>query len=81
VQDLCALPGISIQFFTLFYFPHLCDSIALGFVSNGAVVIELYVIKFASTSDKCFTRFIFLHKILYYSIHLICAILTHMVWS
>ena len=77
---MCLL-GISIQIFILFYSPHFCDSIALCFVLNGAVVIELYVIKFASTSDMCFTGFFFLHKILHHSIHLIHVILTHMVSS
>ena len=69
------------KFFILSYSPHFCNSIALCFVLNGAVVIELYVIKFASTSDMCFTGFFFLHKILYHSICLICVILTHMVSS
>ena len=69
------------KFFILSYSPHFCDSIALCFVLNGAVVIELYVIKFASTSDMCFTGFFFLHKILYHSIRLIRVILTHMVSS
>ena len=69
------------KFFILSYSPHFCDSIALCFVLNGAEVIELYVIKFASTSDMCFTGFFFLHKILYHSIRLICVILMHMVSS
>ena len=80
VQELCALLGISIQIFILFYPHHLCDSTALCFVLNGAAVIELYVIKFASTSDMCFTGF-FLQKKIYHSIYLICVILTHMVSS
>ena len=54
IQELSALSGISIQIFILLYSPYSCDFITLGLVLNGAVVIELYVNKFASTSDMCF---------------------------
>ena len=55
VQELlCALLDIYIQNFILLHSPYLCDSFALCLVLNGAVVIELYVIKFASTSNMCF---------------------------
>ena len=74
VQELCASPGIFIQIFILLFSPYLCDSIALGLVLNGAVFIELYVIKFDSTSDMCFYQvllffFFFLTQnyILFYS--------------
>ena len=47
VQELCALLDISTQNFILLYSPYLCNSITPCLVLNGAVVIELYVIKFA----------------------------------
>ena len=51
VQELCALPDLDIyiQIFILLYSPYLCDSFALCLVLNGAVVIELYEIKFRAS--------------------------------
>ena len=69
IQELCALPDIYIQFFMLLYSPCLCDSFTLCLVLNGAVVIELYVIKFASTSNMCFYEVLLFTQnyILFYS--------------
>ena len=58
-----------------------CDSNALCFVLNSPVVIELYVTKFASIPNLCFTKFIFLQKVLYYYILPFRVILTHLVSS
>ena len=55
-------------FADVLYSPYLCDSFALCLVLNGAVVIELYVIKFASTSNMCFYQILFTQNyILFYS--------------
>ena len=69
VQELCALPDIYIQIYILLYSPYLCDYFALCLVLNGAVVIELYVIKFASTSNMCFYQVLLFTQnyILFYS--------------
>ena len=73
VQELCALPDIYIQIYILLYSPYLCDSFALCLVLNGAVVIELYVIKFASTSNMCFYQVLLFTQnyMLFYS-HNLC---------
>ena len=69
VQELCALPDISIQISILLYSPNLCDSITLCLVLNGAVVIVLYMTKFASTSNMCFYKVLLFTQnyILFYS--------------
>jgi hypothetical protein len=62
----------------------LHEYIAHIFVSNGAVFVELYTIYYASTSKLSVLMLlplylVFLHKFLYYSIHLICVNISQIV--
>ena len=79
VQELCALPDLDIyiQIFILLYSPCLCDSFVLCLVLNGAIVIELYVIKFASTSNMCFYQVLFTQSYILFYLPNLCDYNAH----